>query len=115
MSPMAITRSAEELFTVGIMLSIPSTKFWELEIVFKEYLSFFSNCIFSIDDKFLRTCVHRKKYETDITYEQWKVIAPLFVNMRKRKWEKRELVNAVLYLVKTGCQWRILLCTAFID
>ena len=43
----------------------------------------------------------RKKYETDLTDEQWEVIAPLFVNMRKR-----ELVNAVLYLVKTGCQWR---------
>ena len=63
----------------------------------------------------------RKKYETDLTDEQWEVIAPLFVNMRKRKWEKRELVNAVLYLVKTGCQWRNLphdfppLCTAFID
>ena len=26
--------------------------------------------------------------------------------MRKYKWEKRELVDAVLYLVKTGCQWR---------
>ena len=26
--------------------------------------------------------------------------------MRNRKWSKRELVNAVLYLVKTGCQWR---------
>ena len=25
---------------------------------------------------------------------------------RYYKWEKRELVNAVLYLVKTGCQWR---------
>lgn len=48
----------------------------------------------------------RKKYETDLTDEQWAVIAPLFVNMRKYKWEKRELVNAVLYLVKTGCQWR---------
>ena len=48
----------------------------------------------------------RKKYETDITCEQWEVIKPLFVNMRNRKWEKRELVNAVLYLVKTGCQWR---------
>ena len=48
----------------------------------------------------------RKKYETDLTDEQWNVIAPLFVNMRKRKWDKRELVNAVLYLVKTGCQWR---------
>ena len=48
----------------------------------------------------------RKKYETDLTDEQWEVIKPLFVNMRKRKWDKRELVNAVLYLVKTGCQWR---------
>ena len=26
--------------------------------------------------------------------------------MRKYKWEKRELVDAVLYPVKTGCQWR---------
>ncbi|MBR4641173.1 MAG: transposase [Selenomonadaceae bacterium] len=41
----------------------------------------------------------RKKYETDLTDEQWDIIAPLFVNMRKRKWDKRELV-------KTGCQWR---------
>ena len=48
----------------------------------------------------------RKKYETDLTDEQWKIIEPLFVSMRKRKWEKRELVNAVLYLVKTVCQWR---------
>ena len=48
----------------------------------------------------------RKKYETDLTDEQWDVIKSLFVNMRKYKWEKRELVNAVLYLVKTGCQWR---------
>ena len=49
---------------------------------------------------------YEKKYETDLTDEQWDVIALLFVNMRNRKWEKRELVNAVLYLVKTGCQWR---------
>ena len=48
----------------------------------------------------------REKYETDLTDEQWEVIAPLFSNMRKYKWDKRELVNAVLYLVKTGCQWR---------
>ena len=48
----------------------------------------------------------REKYETDLTDEQWDVIAPLFANMRKYKWDKRELTNAVLYLVKTGCQWR---------
>ncbi|MBR5913946.1 MAG: transposase [Selenomonadaceae bacterium] len=50
--------------------------------------------------------VMRKKYETDLTNKQWEEIEPLFTNMRKRKREKRELVNAVLYLVKTGCQWR---------
>ena len=50
--------------------------------------------------------IMREKYETDLTDEQWEIIEPLFVGMRKRKWEKREWVNAVLYLVKTGCQWR---------
>ena len=45
-------------------------------------------------------------YPTDLTDEQWELIKPLFVGMRNRKWSKRELVNAVLYLVKTGCQWR---------
>ena len=50
--------------------------------------------------------VTRKNYPTDLTDLQWAKIEPLFVGMRKRKFEKRELVNAVLYLVKTGCQWR---------
>ena len=44
----------------------------------------------------------RKKYSTDLTDEQWAVIAPLFKGMRNRKWTKRELVNAVLYLVDNG-------------
>lgn len=48
----------------------------------------------------------RMGYETDLTDEQWQVIKPLYINMRNRKWDKRELTNAVLYLVKTGCQWR---------
>ena len=54
----------------------------------------------------------RQKYETDLTDEQWEVIAPLFVNMRNRKWAKRELVNAVLYLVIFR---RFLPCKAFWD
>ena len=52
--------------------------------------------------KWYNKCIMREKYETDLTDEQWDVIAPLFSNMRKYKWEKRELVNAVLYLVKNG-------------
>jgi putative transposase len=49
-----------------------------------------------------------KGYPTDLTDEQWSEIEPLFVGMRNRKWEKRELVNAVLYLVDNGCKWRSL-------
>ena len=48
----------------------------------------------------------RKEYETDLTDSQWAIIEPLFSGMRNRKWSKRELVNAVFYLVRTGCQWR---------
>ena len=49
---------------------------------------------------------NRDVYQTDLSEEQWEVIKPLFNNMRTYKWEKRELVNAVLYLVDSGCKWR---------
>ena len=48
----------------------------------------------------------RKPYPTDLTDDQWREIEPLYSGMRNRKWSKRELTNAVLYIVKTGCQWR---------
>ena len=48
----------------------------------------------------------RKPYPTDLTDAQWREIEPLYSGMRNRKWSKRELTNAVLYITKTGCQWR---------
>ena len=45
-------------------------------------------------------------YASDLTDAQWKEIEPLYAGLRKYVWEKRELTNAVLYFVKTGCQWR---------
>ena len=48
----------------------------------------------------------RQAYPSDLTNAQWAVIAPLYSGMRTYKWSKRELTNAVLYFVKTGCQWR---------
>ena len=50
-------------------------------------------------------------YSTDLTDQQWVKIEAIFksnkgVNFVKHS--KRDLVNAVLYLVKTGCQWRLL-------
>lgn len=50
----------------------------------------------------------RKNYPSDLTDKQWGQIEGHFTGMRKRKWAKRELVNAVLYLETSGCQWRLL-------
>ncbi len=46
------------------------------------------------------------RYTSDLTDAQWEIIKDYFPAGNKSKYEKRELVNAVLYLVKTGCQWR---------
>lgn len=50
-------------------------------------------------------------YSTDLTDSQWELIESTFKSNKGQhlsKYSKRELINAVLYLVKTGCQWRLL-------
>lgn len=53
-----------------------------------------------------------KKYQTDLTDEQWKLIAPLIPPAkpggRKRNTDIREVINAIFYLLKTGCPWRMI-------
>ena len=48
----------------------------------------------------------RESYPSDLTDEQWDEIAPLYTGMRKCMWSKRELTDAELYLVDSGCKWR---------
>jgi putative transposase len=48
-----------------------------------------------------------KKYPTDLTDSQWSKIENFFTK-RKRKHSLREIVNALLYITKTGVQWRLL-------
>lgn len=50
--------------------------------------------------------LERQSYPTDLTDSQWAIIAPLFVGMREYKYSKRELLNAVFYVVDSGCKWR---------
>ena len=50
--------------------------------------------------------LERQSYPTDLTDKQWTEIESLFVGMREYKYSKRELLNAVLYLVDSGCKWR---------
>lgn len=48
-------------------------------------------------------------YSTDLTQTQWQFIKKaLDFDDRKRKYDLNIIWNAILYLVKTGCQWRLL-------
>jgi putative transposase len=48
-------------------------------------------------------------YPTDLTETQWQYIEKvLLLQERKRKHELSEVWNALFYLIKTGCQWRML-------
>lgn len=47
-------------------------------------------------------------YPTDLSDSQWQVIEQYVKDKRKRKHSYREILNAIFYLVKTGCQWRML-------
>jgi putative transposase len=53
----------------------------------------------------------RKPYPSDLTDQQWQVIEPLIpVNVlgRPREVEMREVLNALFYLNRSGCQWDML-------
>jgi len=47
-------------------------------------------------------------YPTNVSNSQWQIISKFLDIERSRKYDLREIVNAILYLVKTGCQWRML-------
>jgi putative transposase len=49
-----------------------------------------------------------KKYPIELTDSEWQVIESIQHNKRKRKYSLREIWNAIFYLLKTGCQWRML-------
>ena len=50
----------------------------------------------------------RTNYPSDLTDKQWEKIEHFFPPGNKSKYHKRNLVEAVMYVVKTGCQWRAL-------
>ena len=48
-------------------------------------------------------------YSTDVSDAQWNNIkGELETKVRKRKYSLRSVWNALMYVVKTGCQWRML-------
>lgn len=53
----------------------------------------------------------RTKYLSDLTAAQWQIISRLVPKPKKRGRKsicRRQIINAILYLIRTGCQWRYL-------
>src|SRR3954451_20603588 len=54
----------------------------------------------------------RKRYPTDLTDIQWAIVEPLIPPAksggRPREVDMREVVNAIFYLNRSGCQWDML-------
>jgi putative transposase len=55
-----------------------------------------------------------KRYPSDLTDEEWEIVEPILEKLdpyttgRPRQVDLREVLNAIFYLNKTGCQWRYL-------
>src|SRR5262245_21828786 len=58
------------------------------------------------------TTQERALYETDLTDAQWAILSPLLPappgGGRPRTTDLREVVNAILYVLRTGCAWDLL-------
>ena len=54
----------------------------------------------------------RTSYPSDLTDEQWQLIEPILPKPgfggRPRSVDMRQVINAILYLSRTGCAWRML-------
>jgi putative transposase len=51
----------------------------------------------------------RQPYFTDLTDAEWRILEPLVPGVkhggRRADHLRREIVNAILYILRTGCQW----------
>jgi putative transposase len=54
----------------------------------------------------------RLTYTTDLTDEEWQILAPLLPpeksGGRPRKYPIREVINGIQYILRGGCAWRLM-------
>ena len=54
------------------------------------------------------------RYPSDLTDDEWALIEPLIPPARrggnKRHVDEREVMNGIMYVLSTGCQWRAIRC-----
>jgi putative transposase len=53
--------------------------------------------------------LHRKRYSSDLDDAEWAIVKPIIPAIRKKgfgtegKWHRRNIVDAIFYVTKTGC------------
>src|SRR5438105_12884794 len=56
--------------------------------------------------------MERAQYASDLTDKEWEQIKDIVPKAkpggRPAKYERREIVNAIFYVVQSGCAWRLL-------
>jgi len=54
----------------------------------------------------------RHPYPSDLSDEEWALLEPLLASSERRgrppKWPTRRVADAVFYLLRSGCAWRML-------
>jgi putative transposase len=55
-----------------------------------------------------RSCRERRVYPSDVTDEEWAILEPLIppakAGGRPEEIERREIVNGILYVLRSGCR-----------
>ena len=54
--------------------------------------------------------MEKRTYPSDLSDKEWRAREPLFPPSKrgqKRKWSIRTILNAIFYILKTGCQYPI--------
>jgi putative transposase len=56
--------------------------------------------------------LERRIYPSDVTDEEWEILEPLIpaakLGGRPQEIERREIVNAILYVLRSACSWRMM-------
>ena len=52
------------------------------------------------------------RYPSDLSDEEWQILEPLLSSTERRgrppRWSSRRVADAVFYLLRSGCSWRML-------
>lgn len=55
---------------------------------------------------------NRRAYSTDLSNAEWQILEPLLPSERPggrhRKYPMREIINAIQYILRGGCAWRLM-------